>query len=115
MWDDYSDCRRIGVNIRNMEDAKVYWLHLSSIRVPGTTTTYTMSRTNDPRIGTGGACPTVHHSSWEILLAKLRHINVREPIIKEAGEELQKSGHYILQDIRLTHQQLVDLEFPDVI
>lgn len=73
-----------------------------------------MSRTNDPRSGFGGACPTVHYSSWEVLLTKLRHIRVREPIIKEAGEELHKRGHYILQDIRLTQQQLVDLEFPDV-
>ena len=98
-----------------MEDGKVYWLHLNSSRVPGTATTYTMSRTNDPRSGLGGACPTAHYSSWEILLAKLRHINVREPIIKEAGEELHKSGHYLLQDIRLTNQQLVDLEFPDAV
>lgn len=98
-----------------MDDAEVYWLHLSSSRVPGTATTYTMSRTNEPRSFVGGACPTVHYSSWEVLLAKLRHINVQEPIIKEAGEELHGSGHYIIRDIRLTHQQLVDLEFPDVI
>ena len=75
-----------------MEDAKVYWLHLSSSGVPGTATTYTMSRTNDPRRGLGGACPTVHYSSWEVLLTKLRNINVREPIIKEAGEELHSGG-----------------------
>lgn len=98
-----------------MEHAKVYWLHLNSSRVPGTPTTYSISRANDPSSGLGGACPTVHYPSWEVLLAKLQRINVRQSIIKEAGEELHKSGYYLLQDIRLTHQQLADLEFPDVI
>ncbi len=97
-----------------MENARVYWLHLSSSRVPGAATTYTVSRSNDPRSGLGGACPTAHYASWEILLAKLRHIQVREPIIEEAGRELNKSGYYLLQDIPLTNQQLVALEFPDV-
>ena len=98
-----------------MNDAKLYWLHLNSSRAPGTATTYTVSRTNEPRNGAGGASPTVHYASWEILLSKLRHIGIREPIITEAGQALNKSGHYLLQDIRLTHQQLIDLEFPDVL
>ncbi|HET6840128.1 MAG TPA: hypothetical protein VFK06_00320 [Candidatus Angelobacter sp.] len=98
-----------------MYDAKIYWLHLSSSRVPGCVTTYAICRSNEPRNGLGGACPTVHYTSWTVLKNKLQHINIPEQIIDEAGQELDKIGYYLLQDIRLSHQQLVDLQFPDVV
>jgi hypothetical protein len=63
----------------------------------------------------GGGFPTAHYTSWEVLLEKLRRINIPEQVITEAGQELTKTGYYLIQGARLTEQQqLVDLELPVV-
>src|SRR5438132_604414 len=95
-----------------MDDTKKYWLHLNRSHFPGTSVTYALGCAPEPRPGFGGAFPTARYTSWEVLLHKLRLINIPDRTVAEAGQELTNAGYYLIQDVSLTLQQLRDLELP---
>ncbi len=99
-----------------MAEAKTYWLHLNRHASPGTTVTYSLVCAPDPGDpgNLGGGYPTAHYTWWEVLLTKLHGIHIPESVIAEAGRELNATGHYIVQSVRLTQQQLIGLELPIV-
>lgn len=94
-----------------MLEAKRFWLHLNCSAKPGTSTTYTVGFSPEPsgEGDFGGGYPTVHYTSWEVLLAALRQIRIPERTIDEAARELKSSGYYLIQDVSLTQEQLIDL------
>ena len=80
----------------------------------GAPSTYTLARADAPdRNMTGGAMPTVHHSSWEHLAAGLSSVGIHEAALQETKSALDKAGSHTITEIALSDDQLALLGFSD--
>jgi len=55
--------------------------------------------------------PTVHHPSWQQIVARLSDVGVHREVLNRAKAELDEAGSTTIQEVTITDSQLEQLGF----